>query len=51
MCIYINERIHTRGEICPHMFSAIPWKLHIFLILERMFYDGLHIHNKAVVFR
>jgi hypothetical protein len=29
-----------KGDICPYIFSAIPWKLHIFFILERMFDDG-----------
>jgi hypothetical protein len=28
------------GEVCPSIFSAIPWKLHIFFILDIMFYYG-----------
>jgi len=35
----IKEEI-LRGEVCPTIFSAMPWKLHIFFILDSMFYDG-----------
>ncbi|KKM08897.1 hypothetical protein LCGC14_1723300 [marine sediment metagenome] len=30
----------SKGEVCPSIFSEMPWKLHIFFILDRMFYYG-----------
>ena len=40
----------SRGELRPTIFSAMPWKLHIFFILYRMFYYWWYIYKKAVVF-
>jgi len=30
----------SKGEVYPTIFSAMPWKLQVFFILDRMFYYG-----------
>jgi hypothetical protein len=30
----------SKDEVCPSIFSAMPWKLQVFFILDRMFYYG-----------
>jgi len=30
----------SKGEVCPSIFSAMPWKLQVFFILDSMFYGG-----------
>jgi len=36
----VSFALSPEGEVPSSLFSEIPWKLHIFFILERRFYHG-----------